>query len=289
MSQEYRKPINLYWQEIAKKRQNASHNSWFFLSNLLCDVKLTHNYHLYRAYSDLFLAILDFLPEGSNSLEKFRSKIVQEKDKPIDFEDFPQISQQALAQQPLKGIQTLEIGGPFGQLLHALGAEVYCIDPDIEGESEFRDVNWRYVPDFRKDLYHPIPERITKNNWQHLITPETFNLTYSCNVLSQDSGTSSDWRWYIERNFPSSRDIRVHLEEYRRVAKINEEAESLARNDIFEISAQATKPGGLLIHQGDAIEQLLPLSDQIGLEFIEERYTFIPNWSAAPLYIFKKV
>lgn len=281
--------------------KNQYFASYEVISNVQELIGSTEDWEVPRNYPDTLLAIVKYLPE-TTATQSLRSFVLEAQDTKGSMAHAREAVSNLLATLPLEGTKILEIGGPFGQVLHAMGAEVFCVDPDIEGMSYVHKVSWKYTPTKRNELYHPVAVRLTATNWQEFIAPGQFDFVYSRWVLSKNSGSSSDWIRQWDRDYPANRDQYTmywtdaytrRREAYHRVVKENEPAEIQARADLFAISAAVTKKGGFILHQGDAIEELIPLSMSNELDYVETRYsggrTIDPSWWECPVYVFRKL
>ncbi|TSC90371.1 MAG: hypothetical protein G01um10145_43 [Microgenomates group bacterium Gr01-1014_5] len=234
-------------------------------------------------YTGIFLALL----ENSDNNPQLRNLRGQIETAPNPST----VAQEALTCLPFDGIRIMEIGGPFGQILHAMGAEVWCVDPDIEGESGWQKLNWTYSPTSRAHLYHAVPHRITFVNWETLIRERNFDAIYSSDVLSTNSGASSDWRKHLP---DFSGDYHEAQAEWVRVTTKNKSLEALARKEIFLVSALASKKGGLVMHKGDALAEIRPIAPEAGLDLIEKRFDYLFDsqtrqpYDGAELLVFRK-
>ena len=234
-------------------------------------------------YTGLFLTLLE------NSDDNPRLKNL--RDQIEGTRDSKSVAATSLASLPFEGVKVMEIGGPFGQVLHTLGAEVWCVDPDIEGKSEFQKMDWNYSPSNRNETYHPIPQRLTLANWQNLVGDQQFDVAYSRLVLSIDSGTSGDWRKHLPDYSHGYHEAQA---EYERIIAEKREAEEQARRDIFVISAMATKDRGLVMHEGDTLAEVKPLAPGVRLEFKERRLDYLFDhetrrpYDGSELLVFRK-
>lgn len=259
----------------------------------------TRMYNLSADYADILIAILNHSDLDHESFQKLKRFVLEDSVQSPNKKYREEVLSELLPQTPFQGLTIIEIGGPFGQILHALGAEVWCIDPDINGKSDRQRVNWNYSPKARAEQYHPVAVRLTANNWQEYVSSGQFNITYSHDVLSTNSGTSSDWRkrWHRKYEAVKSQGIlekmelyRQRDEEYRQLAAERKGPEAQARKDLFIISANVTKTDGLVLHQGDAIETLLPLAQNVSLAFKGKRNlgATLHNYPDCALYEFVK-
>lgn len=286
---EYPDGLGLHGENAASKKLNEIRGTaaWFSLGRItrLAEVK---DPFLHRDYPDIFIAMIDYLEAGNPQVKSLQELFKALKDKDEAYRKSQQIANQALESLPFQGLSVLEIGGSFGQALHALGAEAWCIDPDIEGENEWREEDMKYNPRERREFYHPVAQRLNTQNWRQFLEPEQFDVTFSRMVLCHNSGTSSDWRRKVRQAHPIEKDYGVHMDAYCAAVAENKAAEEKARQELFVLSGHATKAGGFVIHQSDAIEELLPLCEEAGLVLMEKRQTYIPDVPSLPTYIFRK-
>lgn len=256
------------------------------VSQLQKDNGIDKHWQVPSYYPDIFISILAHLTSTASAMEELRKFVFELGTLNENVSSFTRRLQDNL---PMAGLKVLEIGGPFGQVLHTLGAEVTCIDPDIEAMSEWHETNWKYDPRSRSHTYHPIPVRLNLDNWQSYLQPDNYDVSFSRWVLSQHSGTSSNWRWQIKQ-MSLERGSREHLEAYNQAASANESAEKQARRDLFTISALVTKKGGLVLHQGDRVEEVVLLSASVNLDLLEKREptVWLYNTPEFPVHVFKK-
>jgi hypothetical protein len=245
------------------------------------------DHSLERRYSDLFIALTQSLAAKNPAMSRLNARFSEAVEESSRY-DARQAVRAAFREQPFSGMKTLEIGGPFGQVLHSLGAESWCVDPDIEGESEYSGENWRYVPSARPDEYHPVAARLTASQWDQILEPESFDVTFSNHVLSENSGVTSDWLWQVKREFDPVWSFSAYNEAWMRACNERAAEEAEGRKDLFTIAAKATKSDGIVIHAGDAVEELLPLASENGLTLKQKRFVHMDGVIIQPVFVFRK-
>lgn len=241
------------WSEYTKKSSAYQH----FILDVTGALRTAYTQH---QYAGLLLTLLENRDDNPK-LKSLRVAIESASSQ-------GPVAEQALEDLPFSGMRILEIGGPFGQVLHGLGAETWCVDPDIHSKSEFQKVDWNYSPVRRVNLYHPVPNRINLANWRDLVGEGGFDVVYSRQVLSINSGTSSDWRKHL---LDYSHGYQEAQDEWRRVTSANNGAEAQARKDIFKVSGLVVREGGLVIHEGDALSEAEESAAEVGLLLTQRR------------------
>jgi len=184
----------------------------------------------YQLYYDFFGATMDYfnLWQNSEELQKMKSRIFTGG--AVLQNEAAGITPELVRLQPMKGMKVLEIGGPFAQVFHLLGAEeAMAIDPFIE--------KWPYSP--KRDGYLAIPKRFDPNNPPKAIKEKLFDLVFSRQVLAMGSGF-------------------VDLREISDERVLN----------FFSACGKLTKSGGLNIHNGDLIEERYRGEEESGLQRI---------------------
>lgn len=271
------------------EREIKCHTAWYVVREIQKIVGV-QNHYLTRKYPDIFWAVIDTLASCSDLVTNMQALMGEIKSPREALDGAPEIASRALKDLPLKGRKMLEIGGPFGRVLHALGADAWCVDPDIDKWSEYhRGVNWYYRPAVRPECYHPISARLAEQNWQDYLAPEAFDVVFTNMVLDESSGTSSNWRWRLQEEYPIEASPMAHIAAFRRVAQEVRGREAEARKALFTICAEAVGSGGAVIHQGGAVEELIPLSSDLGLKFLEGRSTCNSELGGTCTYIFRKL
>ncbi|PJE69244.1 hypothetical protein COU96_00810 [Candidatus Shapirobacteria bacterium CG10_big_fil_rev_8_21_14_0_10_38_14] len=186
-------------------------------------------------YFDFLGASMDFfrLWDKSDGLKQIEQEIYHGK--PVHNPEAEKITKQLVNFQPFKGLKVLEIGGPFAQTLHFLGAKkAVCIDPQID--------KWPYKP--KKAGYKAISERFDPKDYKEQIGEENFDLVFSRQLLAAFSGLETS---KLREKFSSDDKLsQVFLTAF----------------------AQLTRPGGLSIHNGDLVEQSSKFYKKINLKLL---------------------
>lgn len=272
--------------KVVRTPDGALRLSWFTIDELGSILGID-NYSLCRDYVDLFIALTQASAGKNPAMRELYNRFSQASEESSRYEARA-VARAALRTQPFAGMRTLEIGGSFGQVLHGLGAESWCVDPDIEGESEYTGENWRYVPSVRPDQYHPVVARLSASHWDQILKPESFDVTFSNHVLSENSGVTSDWRWQVKKKFDPIWRFTAYEEARNRAYEEHAAEEAEGRKDLFAIAAKATKPEGVVVHGGGAIEELLPLAPENGLSLKQKRVAHVDGVTVMPVYVFQK-
>src|SRR3989344_3149995 len=261
--------------EVPGNKDKADRYSLLII-DLAAAIAAVRHLNMWR-YGALLDTLLDHLSETHGKLSEMRETFCA-YDKRINSG----AAENLAAAQPFSGLAILEIGGPFGQLLHGLGAESWGVDPDITGGSEFwGEASWEYSPTERADAYHPVPVRLTDDNYNDVIGERQFDLEFSRWVLAQGSGTSGDWRRRATRLW-----IEREYDEYHRFVTEKDPAEAKARRELFTISGKLTKPGGFVIHEGESAGEFGDLLPELGLSLLSCRQYHMHG--AMPIYVFQK-
>lgn len=214
----------------------------------------------YVVYFDFLGAAMDFghLWANSPELEQLRRQIYEVKS--VSYGKAKEIAQALTRLQPFKGMRVLEIGGPFAQVLHLLGAtEAVCIDPRIR--------KWPYKPP--REGYREIPARFDLDNFESQIGGKDFDLVLSRQLLGFGSRLEAS---RTRREFST-------LDEF-----------CLAYLAAF---AQLTKKGGLNIHNGDMKKQSPEIYKEMELTLLKMIPTIVIQRAGSEVvfmktFIFKK-
>lgn len=238
--------------QLKEKEQRARElsqkwsESLFILSDELGKL-INPNETVFQLYFPILGAILDFADFGERQgeVEEFRNKVYQEKN--VNQEVARERAWELVTIKPLEGKRVLEIGGPFVQALHLLGAkEAVCIDSASK---------WPYSPE--RGGYKRIFDRLDFTDPQELVRGE-FDLVLTREVLSRSSQLTS-------RTLTSGKEIWTEEFKYGGRRGWSEEE---AIQGMLRACAQLTKKGGLNIHAGDIVAQPEDFYDAIGLELI---------------------
>lgn len=272
--------------KVVRTSDEALLLSWRMIGEMSTRLRIG-DHSLARRYSDLFIALTQSLADKNPAMGRLNTGFSEAAEESSRY-DVRQAARAAFRERPFSGMKTLEIGGPFGQVLHGLGAESWCVDPDIEGESESAGENWRYVPAVRSDKYHPVAARLSMSNWDQVLEPESFDVTFSNHVLSENSGVTSDWLWQVKKEFDPVWNFRAYNQAWMRACNEHAAEEAEGRKDLFTIAAKATKPDGIVIHGGGAVDELLPLSSENGLILKQKRFGHMDGAIIQPVFVFQK-
>lgn len=203
----------------------------------------------YTLYYDILGTVMDYfdLWSKSNELQKIKLQLFAEK--AILPEEAVKIASDFVQLQPMRGMNVLEIGGPFVQVFHLLGArEAVAIDPLIN--------RWPYEP--QTEGYLAILKRFDPDSPPKILKEKSFDLVLSRQLLAYGSGFISP------------------LE--------SSQKETLLIKNFLHGCASFTKQGGLNIHNGDLIEKRYFWERQIGLE----RLADVPALNTTTV-IFRKI
>jgi len=209
-------------------------------------------------------AIFDYFPwEQKSKIEEFKKRVYQNK--LTRRKEAAELADELISLSPLRERKAFEIGGPFVQVLHLLGAKrAVCIDPEPK---------WlNFKPE--REGYQRFQERFDFTRPEKQVGGEKFDLVISRETIASFSGLAG--RAQVIGG-------KIVNENVAYGGRTNWSDEEIAQG-MLASCAFLTKKGGLNIHSGDLLAETRAFWPEVGFEFLV--YTQSLNIET---FVFKKI